>query len=138
MSLLAAIDPGEDYAVAWFRDGQLVDVKFRELTRPEGHATAIVVEFPRIYPGTKNPGSILEVAYSAGLLASLIGPGLHVSRVVTVTIPKSEVERRVRNKLSSVEEVVMQHALETVPKGKRNNCYDATRHGLVYLDRMAP
>lgn len=138
MSLLAAIDPGEDFAVAWFLDRRLVAVLFQDLRRPHGPPSKVVVEFPRIYGGPSRPGDILEVAYSAGFLAGIIGHGgPEIARVPTVAIPKSEVERRVRKALEPSELAALR-TLDVLPKGKRHNCYDAVRHGLVYLARMAP
>jgi len=135
---MASIDPGEDYAVAWFFDRRLTTVLYQDMTRPHGLPDHVVVEFPRIYGGAARPGSLLEVAYSAGRIASLVGPFCIPERVPTVTLPKSEIQRRVCAALTHDEVSKLLAALHKVPAGKRHNCYDAVRHGLVALDRMAP
>lgn len=133
-NVVLSLDPGKDYAIAKFEGDRLGDVAFRR--SPWDECDVLVVEMPVIRPnGDASPNTIVRLAWAGGEIAGAID--YHAkSEVPTVAIPKSIVRKRVLEALDVYERQNLVAALEHVPEGKHHNCYDAVRHGLVYLGRM--
>lgn len=134
--IIAALDPGREYAVALGREGRLISVLYQPDPRTIP-ADQVVVEFPKYYTNGAPPRSVIEIAFAAGFRAAQLGavsPDA-VARVDTVSQPKAVVADRVYRTLDPIERDALDRGLSTVPKSYQNNCTDAVRHLLVYLGR---
>lgn len=131
--ILAAVDPGEELAIALFFDGILRKVYFRDFLPVKVDRAAI--EWPVYYPGGAPPSALIQLAFTAGGAWADLGRA-PFDKVPTVAVPKSVIQRRVRKRLNGQELFRLDSDLVDVPESYRNNCYDAVRHGLVDLGRM--
>ncbi len=147
--ILVSLDPGKDWATAQFSSGfrdsrptRLDWAGFQRTPHVDDFCVdKLVVEFPVVRPnGEASPNTIVRLAWRAAMIASQIigGDQSKVAEVPTVSQPKSIIRKWVRAELSWSELAALDECLLAVPEGKHHNVYDAVRHGLVYLKRMAP
>jgi len=149
---MICIDPGKDCGVAVFDNGELTDCFLWDgkngacddqgipirLPVPM-RAEDVVVEDQVVYPRTKNPQSIVELAKQAGRVAQIFGwetVQWVQPRAWKGTVDGDLMTVRILQQLDEEERRVYFAATDKLPEGVRHNVADAVGLGLWKLGRL--
>lgn len=156
--LLFCVDPGlRGCGVAMFKGGTLIDASYvknpvdsgrgyaahRALGREVGHIAAlsdrVVIEHPRVYPGSAQQKGDLNDLLDVVAVGAAIAARAYTSDIATVfpsdwkgQVPKETMTERIRRSLTDTERATIQKC----PASLMHNVLDACGIGLHALGRL--
>jgi hypothetical protein len=129
------VDPGvHGSGVAYFAGGVLYEAEYRPSDRPLPYLDSpCVCEKPQVYPHSKRPSDLIDLAVAAGRMTSLLRTTYILPRQWS-TVPKEVRHARMWQLLSEAELQVLEGV--DCAKSLRHNVYDAVCIGLTIQERL--